>query len=454
MKQLLLTLLVLSIGTRLFAQELNVEDIRGIIAKLIRHANIDYSDRRGEVVLDNEQQVIYKVTVPYHDFGTDNQYITVTKASKQALFTAVYFGNYPVNITTKAFTGFDDPNEKDDNFDKTGYKGKHKMQTNTDGYLTDTIFYKTLPVAVLNTSATDNSAVITIGIVNSKNLAAEKAMLPPMIEQPYPAGSPFDHMRVNGNIITVHDWGKDFDGDYDVSVLAKDSCVSGNCVLGKGRKVLASIVNGQPRIRIMQGKFRRSVFLGSGVMLIDGEGPAVDGTYEIQSFTYSYTNNYIGAKGTFHTKVGNEVFNGEFNGYYDWGIGAAFPEYQKFVKCEFRPNIVTGVVSPYMRDAYWPQSELEVDIDHASAQYRKDEAKRLANNAYAANQKAYSEENDKCTCCGGKGIITQHDLVHFQVSGNNYMEYYSVKCTCCNGTGLKKYQTVDKIKNNGTYIIK
>jgi len=455
MKRIVFTLFILCINTiLLYAQELEPETIRKQVAELVRHANVDYPDRRGEVVLDNEQQTLYKLTVPHDDLQTDNQYVSVLKKNKQGFFMAFYYGKSAIELTTLAFTGFDDINEKNDYFDKTNYRCKHKLQTNSDGYLTDTIFYKTLPVAVLNISQRDNSAVITVGIFNSKNLAAEKTLLPPMIEQPYPTGSPFDHMTVKGNIITVHDWGKDFDGDYDVSILAKDSCVSGNCDIGKGRKVLASIVNGQPRIRIMQGRFRHHVFLGTGIMLIDGEGPAVDGTYELKPFDYSYKTNNIGAKGTFHTKVGNEVFEGVFNGYFDFGIGAAFSTYQKFVVCKFRPNIADGVVSPYMRDVYWPQSDLENDIYRASAEYRREEAKRAADRVRFANQKAYNEDHDKCDCCGGKGVITQHDLVHYQVSGNNYMVYSTVRCNCCNGTGLKKDQTSNKPKYSGSYILK
>ena len=50
------------------------------------------------------------------------------------------------------------------------------------------------------------------------------------------------HMTVNGNVISVKNWGEKFDGDYDVMKLAKDSCVVGDCMDGNGRKVLAKIV--------------------------------------------------------------------------------------------------------------------------------------------------------------------------------------------------------------------
>ncbi len=146
------------------------------------------------------------------------------------------------------------------------------------------------------------------------------------------------HMTVNGNVISVKNWGEKFDGDYDVMKLAKDSCVVGDCVDGKGRKVLARIVNGNPRIRIMEGKFKRGTFLGSGVMLIDGEGKVLDGTYELEKFKFSYKTNQISAKVIFHSKFTNEVVLGNYSGYSDWGIGSATDDYQKFVVNDFAPD--------------------------------------------------------------------------------------------------------------------
>lgn len=454
MKRIVFTFLILILGMQTYAQ-ISVEAVRRKINELVARASIDYPDRRGAIVLDNDAQTTYAATVPYFDLNTSAQFTNVLKKTNQAFFVAVYSDDSDIEKVTAAFTDFDEKAQKDilHTFEKTNYTEKKQMQKNADAYLTDTVFYKNMPVAVLNINPDGKTAIVTIGLINSKNLAAEKAILPPMEEHPYKAGSPLENMSISGNVITVHDRGKDFDGDYNVSILAKDSCVSGNCENGKGRKVLASIVNGLPRIRIMQGRFIRNVFVGNGVMLVDGEGPATDGTYKIESFSINYTHNDIGADAVFHPKAGNEVLKGRFDGYYDGGIGAAFPQYRKFVVCKFRPRSTTGDGS-WERDAYWPKEMLEHDRYKASAQYRDEEAKRLAQNAEFDAIKQRNLATDKCGCCGGKGVTTQQDFVHFAGTGNNYMRYANVKCTCCNGTGLKKDQISYKPKDNGGIIIK
>ena len=147
-----------------------------------------------------------------------------------------------------------------------------------------------------------------------------------------------DHLVVKGNLITVKNWGVKFDGEYDVIKLAKDSCVDGNCFDGKGRKVLAKIVNGNPRIRIMEGKFKNATFLGEGVMLIDGEGKVLDGTYELGKFKVNYKHNSLSSKTVFHSKFTKEDVGGNYTGYSDYGIGSATDEYRKFVVCDFIPE--------------------------------------------------------------------------------------------------------------------
>lgn len=147
-----------------------------------------------------------------------------------------------------------------------------------------------------------------------------------------------DHLSINSNIITVKNWGAAFDGDYDVLKLASDSCVSGNCIDGKGRRVIATIINGNPRIRIMEGKFKNSTFLGEGVMLIDGYGKVLDGTYELGKFKVDHWHNSLQSKTIFHSKFTREDIIGNYSGYLDYGIGSALEEYRKFVICDFAPE--------------------------------------------------------------------------------------------------------------------
>lgn len=167
-----------------------------------------------------------------------------------------------------------------------------------------------------------------------------------------------EHLTINGNVISVKNWGEKFDGEYDVLKFAKDSCVQGDCTDGKGRKILAKIVNGNPRINIMEGKFKRGTFLGGGVMLIDGEGKVLDGTYELEKFKFIYKTNQLSAKVIFHSKFTNEEVIGNYSGYCDWGIGSATDQYQKFVVNDFAPDYhdknENFKKTVWEKDIYWP----------------------------------------------------------------------------------------------------
>ena len=60
----------------------------------------------------------------------------------------------------------------------------------------------------------------------------------------------------------------------------------------------------------MEGKFKNNVFLGDGDMLIDGEGPVADGTYELGRFKVSYTHNTLQSSAVFRPKDFNEEVEG------------------------------------------------------------------------------------------------------------------------------------------------
>jgi hypothetical protein len=167
-----------------------------------------------------------------------------------------------------------------------------------------------------------------------------------------------DHLSINANVITVKNWGEKFDGEYDVAKLATDSCISGNCFDGKGRKVMATIINGNPRIRIMEGKFKNNAFLGNGVMLIDGYGKVLDGTYQLGKWKINYQSNDLSSATIFHSKFTDEDIVGNYSGYLDGGIGSALPEYRKFVIGDFAPpysgDKKAGVKSTWEKEIYFP----------------------------------------------------------------------------------------------------
>lgn len=202
-----------------------------------------------------------------------------------------------------------------------------------------------------------------------------------------------DHMTVTGNVISVKNWGEKFDGDYDVLKFAKDSCVEGDCKDGKGRKILAKIIDGKPRIRIMEGKFKYGSYLGSGVMLIDGEGKVLDGTYVLEKYKANIRTNQLAAQVIFHSKFTNEDIVGNYSGYCDWGIGSATDEYRRFIVNDFAPNYhdksekFTQTV--WEKEIYWPVYTKWLNEYLASPKFLLARAKSRRENGLPPEQSAY-----------------------------------------------------------------
>ena len=235
-----------------------------------------------------------------------------------------------------------------------------------------------------------------------------------------------DHLTINGNIINVKNWGEKFDGDYDVLQLAKDSCVSGNCEKGHGRRVVATIKNGMPRIRIMEGKFINKTFLGEGPMLIDGYGKILDGTYEFGKFKLIYGHNSLESKGVFHSKFTNEDVIGSYLGYSDFGIGSETVEYKKFVICDFSP-LYSGKdfkETTWKKDIYEPAYSKWLDVFTHSPKFLAERA---------AIQAKYNS--------GPSSTSTKATTTNANNSSSNGVLTY---CPICNGTG----KVVDKVTSN------
>ncbi len=264
---------------------------------------------------------------------------------------------------------------------------------------------------------------------------------------------PSNHLILNGNIITVKNWGPKFDGDYDVIKLATDSCVSGNCVDGDGRKILVNITNNIPTIRIMEGKFKHDAFLGHGVMLVDGEGQWYDGTYEIGKYKADYKHNDLYATATFNPKDLNETIEGHFDGYLDGGIGSALSQYRKFVVCRFRPLYESKKTTVWEQAIYPLERDAELKAIYASAEYKAARAIIEAREAGYKNNPAPLKANNssvststvkaKTTCseCHGRGRIGHNETqTQFRTTDGsailtNRMVYET--CRACGGSGYK-----------------
>ena len=428
------------------------DDIKTMVALAIK----DYPDRRGPVVEDNAAQAIYHVSPPYDPFLTayiEEQYITIDKATGHALFSKVYRGENARDINTAftSFAGASQPGAPVGNRDNN-YTVSLKSATQANGDFTDTLRYKGIAVAFLYSNAVESFAVLTIGILHDADRAAAATTLPQPYERPWPATKTTDHLKVTGTVITVSGWGADFDGAYDVAKIAHgDSCLSGDCSSGHGRKVLASIsVSGNPDIRIMEGKFTHNIYTGDGVMLIDGEGPEVAGTYEIGKLRINVKMNQYEAKCTFLPKGSSVPVHGLFYAPYSLNMYDPHPDYKHYTVCTFLPRTEEGKpTSDWERDVEAPFQRYRHDAFKASPEGKAEEIRRLQGNAEFDAIKSRNAANAKCTCCSGRGTIVNQSFNHAMGSGINYMKYQDVTCNCCHGTGRAADQTGYKANTDG-----
>ena len=258
---------------------------------------------------------------------------------------------------------------------------------------------------------------------------------------------PSDHLIITGNVLTVKNWGPKFDGDYDMAKLATDSCVSGNCVDGNGRKILISLISNIPSIRIMEGKFKHDAFIGHGVMLVDGEGAWYDGTYEIGKYKFDYKTNGLYAKATFLPKDLNETIEGHFDGYLDGGIGSALPEYRKFVVCRFRPLYESKKATVWEKAIYPLERDAELKVIFASAEYIEGQAKVKALQGSNNNNQTPTQTNQPkgekiktmCFECHGSGKTFRTEFSYYEQYGKQYRKETKVYSTCYKCQGAGKY---------------
>ena len=450
LRSALFAILLTLTGLKAHASNDDYAYLRQDIEKMVAIAINNFPDRRGLAIEDDATHTVYRVSPPYDPFLTtyiEEQYITTDKESGHALLSKVYRDQNAKDIIS-AFTSF----ANSENKDTKDYTTHSALVQLPGGDFADTLRYKGIAVAVLYANGDKSFAVLTIGIIHNADRAAAAANLPKPYEKPWPTTKISDHLAVNGTTITVKAWGEDFDGNYDVAkIAAGDSCLSGDCSSGHGRKVLASFsATGQPRIRIMDGKFTHDIYTGDGVMLIDGEGPEVAGTYEISKLRINGKMNQYEAKCTFLPKGSKIPVKGLFYAPYSLNMYDPHPDYKHYTVCTFHPKTDEGE----------PESDWERDVDNPFQQYRRDafkaspegkaeEARRLANNAEFDMIKARNAATAKCTCCGGRGTIVNKSFNHVMRTGGNYMLYSEITCNCCHGTGHASDQTGYKANTNG-----
>ena len=250
------------------------------------------------------------------------------------------------------------------------------------------------------------------------------------------------NLNVSGSIITVKNTSSKFDGEYDITKLATNNCLSGDCIDGHGRKVLANVTNNIPHIRIMDGKFKNNVFLGDGDMLIDGETSLLDGTCEIGRVKGNYGN--YDSKASFHPSGYNETIEVRFEGRYD----------PKYFICSFNPKSddkkkddlkwMKDIYSLNRRDLGYYVYSLTKESGEAYSRLENLEKAKTSSNNFSSEPPATTKTTggkiERPTfkrTCGGTGKV-YHNVTEYTTYDNNRVansRQVSETCGTCHGRG-------------------
>lgn len=430
------------------AQKFSAEDlakskeINATIVELLSKATSNFEGMRGEEVAREATFSMYKATATPKMYAQD-YYITLANSNNRSYYMAWYSTQHEIDL---AIASIMDMPKYD------GEKWKIVLDKNDDKNINAAfLYYNGAKVGKLREDVKGKTFSFSIGLFDNilPGSSTSGSLVPTEKKDNSKSKNlgnqnPSGHLTVTGNIITVRDWGEKFDGDYDVVKLAADSCVSGNCEDGKGRKILAGITGTGARIRIMEGKFKHNVFLGDGVMLIDGEDDVVNGTYELGKFKINYKHNTLQSKTTFHSEFTKEDVEGNFSGYLDDDIGSALPEYRKFVVCKFAPEDHVKPTSVWERDLYLPAYNKWLIALQNSPEFKAAQAKNAAeterklgpqnhtsNNSTPLTKSQSTAYKASCPMCYGSGYYGQGSYI----SRNGTNVYERPRCTYCGGKG-------------------
>ncbi len=430
------------------------KEIAATIVELLAKASGNFEGMRGQETTREATFVIYKATAAPRMYAQD-YYLTFINSNSRSYYMAYYTTPHDIDIAIASI--MDMPKY-------AGDKWKIEIGKRDDKNINAALlYYNGAKVGQLREDVKAKTFTFSIGLYDNV-LSAPPASTATATAKPDNSATinsvnssrPSEHLTVNGNTITVKNWGAKFDGEYDILKLAADSCVSGNCEDGHGRKILAGITSTGASIRIMEGKFKHNVFLGEGVMLIDGEGDVLDGTYELGKFKVNYTHNTLQSKTTFHSKFTNEAVEGNFSGYLDDGIGKALPEYRKFVVCKFAPEYhdKPATVTVWERDIYQPAYNKWLTARLNSPEFKAAQAEAAAERERKYGPQNNSSNNAKpasgnsnqtkltirstCSACHGSGRIGHNETqTQFTSNGKDIKTIRMVYETCssCHGTG-------------------
>lgn len=435
------------------------KDIQAAITDLVSKANSNYISLKGEEYEKSNSSIMYKVLATPKMYAQAN-YINYFKGNQKNYYIAFYrLAAHDINLIIAAIYGM--PIFGGDKWQIKTAQGLDRLADEKHFRNMAFIYYNGAKVGQLRENTRDGDGTpntfysLTIGLFDNVGSANNISQFQSVTdsEKKYRLS---EHLILEGNNITVKNWGPKFDGVYDISKLATDSCVSGNCNDGHGRKIIAAVTKNIPHIRIMEGKFKNNVFLGDGDMLIDGETVMVDGTYELEKFKVNYSHNSLQAKCVFQPKDYNEVVPGYFSGYLGFGIGKAIDTYEKFVVCKFSADNEDKkrVASKWEKDivgydynlefyAFW----LSKESSDAYAKLKPRETPSYNNTATTPSRSSNSGGTlqkltirRSCSACGGTGRIghneTQTQFTTTNGSAIKTMRMVYQTCSTCHGSGV------------------
>ena len=451
MKCIILTLLTVKFCIFGFAQnaaapEQQKVNIQKAIAGLVIMASANFESIKGGKQQESLYSTMYKVTATPELYSQAN-YINFCKANNKSYFMAYYM--LPQAELDNVYSAFIDmPTFGGAKWTFKQVKQEDKYRDASDFVYLAFLYYNGIKVAEFRRNQKEDDAnffLISIGLFDKES--TDKPMYD-IITHPLDKYVKSAHLTILDDKIVVKDWGAKFDGIYDLKKLSVDSCVSGDCNNGNGRKVLVSVTNNIPHIRIMDGKFKKSVFIGSGDMLIDGEGTKNDGIYEIGKSKDNNNGNHE-AKAVFHSSVTNEAIEGKLFGHFT----------DQFIVCEFNPNWDprSSDQPKWIKDIYFNDLDLGLMVFYLTKELSDASHKIIAienannssngsqtNNSVESNNKSSSTPIQKlnirrtCSTCGGTGKV-YHNETEYITYGDKRVatsRRVSETCSACHGRGV------------------
>ena len=154
------------------------------IVALVRMAPSDYLDHRGLVAAENQNVTTYTATLTYPDLHATGLFIKAPKNGEAAYYRADYTNEEAITFAQSSILGLSAIFSRQGNNEYAGFTVNAKMQKDDSGVMMASVFYKGIAVASLNINAKRDAAYLFIGLIQSENLAADKAILSSIPAQP------------------------------------------------------------------------------------------------------------------------------------------------------------------------------------------------------------------------------------------------------------------------------